>query len=61
VVFPRFTFLAGKWLAIDESDERLDCVIPVSKDENMNKFKFRVIHNAKENIAGDVTIVKNIF
>ncbi|XP_060607745.1 polycystin-1-like protein 2 [Ruditapes philippinarum] len=47
----KFTFLAGKWLAIDESDERLDCVIPVSKDENMNKFKFRVIHNAKENIA----------
>ncbi|KAL4240289.1 polycystic kidney disease protein 1-like [Mactra antiquata] len=46
-----FVFLAERWLAVEQDDGLLECVLPVCKNENLNKFKNRFFLNAKDNLA----------
>ena len=50
-VFFRFIFQSERWLAVEKEDGHLECVVPVSRKDDLNVFKNRFLQNAKDNLA----------
>ena len=57
----RFIFQAERWLAVEKEDGHLECVVPVSRKDDLNVFKNRFLQNAKDNLADNHVWVSVLF